>query len=100
MPATVDNASYARFMRRSIRALGRRVGAGDVAALPELVALRAEVDAAIVNAVAELRAEPHAYSWTEIGAALGITRQAAQTRFGDRTPPGARRPGGQPASLR
>ena len=48
--------------------------------------------------VAYLRSEEGgAYSWADIGEALGMTRQSAQGRFGGE---GARQPGGQPAHLR
>jgi hypothetical protein len=36
-------------------------------------------------AVAGLRKNPYHYSWAEIAARLGVTRQAAQMRYGDRT---------------
>ena len=38
------------------------------------------IDAAMAEAVKGLRA--HGYSWAEIGYRLGITRQAAQQRWG------------------
>ncbi|MBI3226606.1 MAG: hypothetical protein HYZ39_16285 [Mycolicibacterium cosmeticum] len=59
---------------------GRRVGDGDVEALPELLALSAEIDAAIAKSVTGLRAA--GYSWADIASRLGTTRQAAQQRFG------------------
>lgn len=93
----VENDAYAAFLRRAIRALGARAG-DDLGALPELAALRDDVDAALARAVTALRGEPHAYSWGEIGAALGVTRQAAQARWPDAG--GARRPGGQPGKWR
>ena len=75
----VENAEFTAFGRRILRAAGRRVAAGDVDALPELAALSAELDAAICDAVAGLRAA--GYSWGEIAARLGVTRQAAQQRW-------------------
>jgi hypothetical protein len=42
--------------------------------------LAAEIDDAITEAVKGLRT--FGYSWTEIGSRLGITRQAAQQRWG------------------
>ena len=42
--------------------------------------LSAEIDTAISQAVNGLRA--FGYSWAEIGTRLGITRQAAQQRWG------------------
>ncbi len=75
----VENTEFTAFGRRILRAAGRRVAAGDVDALPALAALSAEVDAAITTAVAGLRAA--GYSWAEIAARLGVTRQAAHQRW-------------------
>lgn len=78
----VENREFAAFGRRIIRAFSRRVAAGDIEGLTELVALRSSVDDAISAAVIGLRAEPYAYSWAEIGARLNISKQAAQQRWG------------------
>ncbi|MFI7603947.1 hypothetical protein ACIBTV_02340 [Micromonospora sp. NPDC049366] len=80
----VENTSFAAFARRIIRAHGRRVATGDVEALRDLVALSANLDDAIGEAVIGLRA--FGYSWAEIGARLGISRQAAQQRWGGDRP--------------
>ncbi|MGW0503039.1 hypothetical protein [Micromonospora sp. NPDC003241] len=79
----VENDEFAAFARRIIRAHGRRVATGDVEALRDLVALSAVIDEAITDAVVGLRA--FGYSWAEIGQRLGISRQAAQQRWGDRS---------------
>ncbi|AVT38015.1 hypothetical protein [Plantactinospora sp. BB1] len=76
----VENDEFAAFARRIIRAHGRRVATGDVEALRDLVALSADLDQAIGQAVIGLRA--FGYSWAEIGQRLGISRQAAQQRWG------------------
>lgn len=76
----VENDEFAAFARRIIRAHGKRVAAGDVEALTDLVALSTVLDTVIANAVKGLRG--HGYSWAEIGARLGISRQAAQQRWG------------------
>ncbi|RZU73470.1 hypothetical protein EV384_1875 [Micromonospora kangleipakensis] len=76
----VENDEFAAFARRIIRAHGRRVATGDVEALRDLVALSTNLDDAIGDAVIGLRA--FGYSWAEIGQRLGITRQAAQQRWG------------------
>ena len=76
----VENDEFAAFARRIIRAHGRRVATGDVEALRDLVALSANLDDAIGEAVIGLRA--FGYSWAEIGQRLGISRQAAQQRWG------------------
>jgi hypothetical protein len=78
----VENDEFAAFARRIIRAHGRRVATWDVEALRDLTALSAVIDQAIGDAVIGLRA--FGYSWAEIGSRLGITRQAAQQRWGDR----------------
>ncbi|WP_216847638.1 AsnC family protein [Arthrobacter sp. SLBN-53] len=75
-----ETSEFAAFTRRIVRAYARRVGDGDVEALPELLALAGEVDAAIAKSVDGLRNA--GYSWAEIATRLGTTRQAAQQRFG------------------
>ena len=77
---TVENDEYGEFARRILRAYSRRVADGDVEALSLMTGLADELDAAIAEAVRGLRAR--GYSWAEIGARLGITRQAAQQRWG------------------
>ena len=76
----VENDEYAAFIRRILRAYSRRVGDGDVEALAVVLNLAEEIDTAIAEAVKGLRTR--GYSWAEIGARLGITRQAAQQRWG------------------
>jgi hypothetical protein len=76
----VENDGYAAFVRRVLRAHSHRVGDGDVEALSLIVGLADELDAAMAEAVRGLRA--HGYSWAEIGSRLGISRQAAQQRWG------------------
>lgn len=80
----IENDEFAGFARRIIRAHGRRVATGDVEALRDLVALSATLDNAITEAVVGLRA--FGYSWAEIGQRLGISRQAAQQRWGGDRP--------------
>ena len=94
----VENDQYAAFARRILRAYARRVATGDVEALITMTGLAADLDTAIGQAVQGLRG--FGYSWAEIGARLGITRQAAQQRWGsqhDRLSLPAVR---QPANLR
>jgi hypothetical protein len=76
----VENDEYSAFVRRILRAYSRRVGDGDVEALVLMTSLAVEIDDAIAEAVKGLRR--YGYSWAEIGARLGITRQAAQQRWG------------------
>ena len=75
-----ENPEYAAFARRILRAFSRRVAAGDVESLAHMINLSEEIDTAIQQAVNGLRAA--GYSWAEIGARLGITRQAAQQHWG------------------
>ena len=76
----VENDEYSAFIRRILRAYSRRVGDGDVEALALMLGLADEIDTAITEAVKGLRA--CGYSWNEISSRLGITRQAAQQRWG------------------
>jgi hypothetical protein len=76
----VENDEYAAFVRRVLRAYARRVADGDLEALLLMFGLAAEIDDAITEAVKGLRT--FGYSWAEIGSRLGITRQAAQQRWG------------------
>ena len=80
----VENTAYAAFARRILRAYARRISAGDIDALADITILAADIDNAIRHAVTGLRET--GYSWAEIGARLGVTRQAAQQRWGG-TPP-------------
>jgi hypothetical protein len=72
----VENDEYSAFVRRILRAYARRVGDGDVEALALMLGLADDIDTSIDEAVKGLRS--CGYSWAEIGARLGVTRQAAQ----------------------
>lgn len=76
----VENRDFAAFVRRIVRRQGRRVGAGDLEDLAELQAVARFVEEAMAEAVAGLRAQ--GYSWANIGAALGVTKQATRKRWG------------------
>ena len=77
----VENDEYAAFARRIVRAYARRVATGDIEALADMTTLAADIEAAIRVAVIGLR--NFGYSWADIAARLGVTRQAAQQRWGD-----------------
>jgi hypothetical protein len=81
----VENDRFDAFCRRILRAYARRVAAGDVEALRSLAGLASDVDALTRLAVAGLRRSPYSYSWSEIADRLGVSRQAAQMRYGERT---------------
>jgi hypothetical protein len=80
---------YRGFVTRGLKALGRKISAGDVAALPELVKLEDELDKVILSTVAALISEPYCYSWGEIAnhltaGGVKITRQGVQQKYGRR----------------
>ena len=75
-----ENDGYAAFARRVLRAWARRVAAGDIDAIADMAAAAGELDDAMRQAVAGLRGK--GYSWAEIAVRLGVTRQAAQQRWG------------------
>lgn len=76
----VENDGYASFIRRVLRAYARRIATGDIDALADMTGLGAELDEAISQVVTGLGKA--GYSWTEIAARLGVTRQEAQQRWG------------------
>jgi hypothetical protein len=80
----VENDQFDAFARRIVRAYARRVGNGDVEALAALVALTDTLDDAIHHAVHGLR--DFGYSWAEIAARLGMTRQGAWQRWSTTNP--------------
>ncbi|GAA2414602.1 hypothetical protein GCM10010404_85910 [Nonomuraea africana] len=84
MSGSIENPDYAAFLKRIIRAYSKRIADGDIEALADLSGVVAELDHAIAQAVTKLRAE-YGYSWTDIARPLGITRQAAQQRWGGDT---------------
>lgn len=70
----VENDQYAAFCNRTVIALGKRVGAGDC---EDLRLIRNVRDAAaMAEGVAITGLLGQGYSYAEIGAALGISRQA------------------------
>jgi len=79
----VENDAYAAFTRRILRAYARRIAEGDIDSLSLMTSLAADIDQAIAQAVTGLRTQ--GYSWAEIGSRLGVTRQAAQQRWGAHT---------------
>jgi hypothetical protein len=80
----IENSEYGAFARRVLWAYIRRIAAGDIESLTHMVSLADDINDAITRSVHGLRAA--GYSWAEIGSRLGVTRQAAQQRWG--------RPGG------
>lgn len=76
----VETVEYAAMLSRMIRSYGRRVAEADEVDLGDMARLSAELDAAMATAVRGMR--ERGVSWAYIGSGLGITRQAAQQRFG------------------
>lgn len=70
----VENESYAAFCMRVAKSLGDRVGDGDCHQLAYIRTLRDCVEEAEGRAILGLLAQ--GYSYAEIGAGLGISRQA------------------------
>lgn len=80
MACMTETDKYGSFVRRIMRAYGRRVADLDIEGLRGLADLRAELDAQITESAQTLQAQ--GYSWAEIGRVLGVSKQAAQQRFG------------------
>ena len=93
-----DSSEYLGFMERITRNLAKRAVFDGIDSLHSLAVVSQMQEEVMAELVTYLRSEEGgAHSWTQIGEALGITKQSAQTRFGGS---GARKPGGQPAHLR
>jgi hypothetical protein len=78
--AMTEADKFGAFARRIMRAYGRRVADRDIEGLKGLADLQAELNVQIRDTAKALQAQ--GYSWAEIGRTLGITKQAAQQRFG------------------
>ena len=76
----VENDEYAAFLHRVIRAYSRRIAAGDIEAITLMATTAREIDTAMRHAITGLRAT--GYSWADVALRLGVTRQAAQQRWG------------------
>lgn len=79
MSGAGDHSEFIGFARRILRAVARRVGAASPEDLAEMLALEADLRLSIDRAVAGMRET--GFSWAEIGAACGTTRQAAHARW-------------------
>lgn len=69
---------------RMFRALVRRAGEGEEAALEQLARLEVVASNAVRDGGRAAHDGEAAYSWTQIGEFLGVTRQAARQRCGER----------------
>lgn len=75
-----DTAQYLQMVQRIIRRAGERVADDDPEQLADLISIRCMLDAAILKAVAGQR--QNGITWEAIGAASGVTRQAALMHYG------------------
>jgi hypothetical protein len=89
---------FRAFLLRLVNAYGARIAGSGPETLADAVAVREALDLVIDAGVETCRAEPWEASWAEIGAATGLSRSAAQERWGRLG--GTRKPGGQPSRLR
>lgn len=76
-----ETTEYAAMLSRMVRSYGKRLAEGDPTDLAAALDLARQLDAGIGAAVAAMR-DAHGFSWAEVADALGVTRQAAQQRFG------------------
>lgn len=76
-----DASEVAAGVARMMAALARRAEDGDLEAFGELVRLRTRLHGLTGIAGLALH-EQHGWTWDEIGRAAGISRQAAQQRWG------------------
>lgn len=81
----VENADYFQMVGRMVRGMGKRGANGDYTDLTEMAKVQQMMTDALQTAVDGMR-EQQGYSWADIGEGLGITRQAAQQRFGRKAP--------------
>jgi len=75
-----DNTQFLKMIERMIKAGARRVGSADEADLEHFYQIRSILDEAIKSAILAQLAEGK--SWSSIGLALGISRQAAFKKYG------------------
>lgn len=74
---------------RCLRALVRRAADGDTFALEQLATIERDLSGYVAEAGAAMHT--YGYSYTELAAVLGVTRQAARQRFIGEAPTGVDR---------
>ena len=77
----VETKDYSAFAHRIVKAFSKRVAAGDIEALTDLLAFATYIDEALQDAVDGLREEPYCYTWPEIAARAGMKPIDAYTRW-------------------
>ena len=83
----VEAGDFGRGAIRMIRAMARRVGANDIAEFGLMWQLMGEAEAAVMASIEQLRAErpgSKPFSWPEIAAEVGVSRQAVAQWYGRR----------------
>lgn len=74
-----DHADYFKMLERMMRGAHRRVVASDPADLAHLIALRDYLDIIVTSAG---RGVHETFSWAEMAAELGVSRQAVAKAYG------------------
>jgi hypothetical protein len=85
-----ETGEFGRAAIRMIRQMARRVGGSDIAEFGAMWEVRTEAEGAVTKAIDDLRSA--GYSWTEIGAEIGWTRQRL-TQWRERREPQSERNG-------
>lgn len=80
MPLTEKDVANIDMVARMIRAAGRTVAGYDPDQLGRLQALHAQIDRAMVTAIAGQRRA--GVTWAAIGAELGVTKEAVIQKWG------------------
>lgn len=76
----VETTEYAAMLQRMVRAYGHRLADADPTELADAVRLQRQLEDTIGQAVVRMR-QNYGFSWADIAAELGTTRQAAQQRY-------------------
>lgn len=79
-----ETTEYIAMLRRMVRGLGRRVANGDPGDLADAIRLQQELDVVIREAVSVMR-ESSGFSWQQLADELGVSKQAAQQKYGRRS---------------
>jgi len=75
----VETLDYLKMVERMVRAAAKRVGNGDEAELAVMALLRDQIETAVGDAIQSQLEQGK--SWSQIGNALGTTRQGAFRRY-------------------
>ncbi len=80
----VSNDQFAAFVGRILRAYARRIATGDIEALTDMIRTAHQIESDLENVIRDAAFSLHesGYSWTEIAARLGVSRQAVRKRWG------------------